>query len=195
MASTTLTQTRTEVCDEGGDTVRHVGMTARVFLDFDGVLNPEAQLPPGPFTDWCTSKVEGVTIRWSPTVARSIGQLASRAEVLWLTTWEEDAQIHLEPLLGLPRFELAGRDETDSPWRWWKHDIVTALWETDPRPFVWIDDDLSLFDDALEWVKGLPPDQALPIAPDPSSGLTPEHLEIIDRFVASHEDSDQSPSS
>ncbi len=51
-----------------------------------------------------------MTIRSSPTDPRSIGQLAGRAEWLWLTTWEDDAQIHLEPLMGLPRLELAGRD-------------------------------------------------------------------------------------
>jgi hypothetical protein len=45
-------------------------MSARVFLDVDGVLNPEARNPPGPLVDWCTSNVDGVTIRWSPTVAR-----------------------------------------------------------------------------------------------------------------------------
>jgi hypothetical protein len=139
-------------------------MKARVFLDFDGVLNPESRSPPGPLTDWQTSSADGVTVRWSPTVARSIGQLASRAEVLWLTTWEDRAQIHLEPLLGLRRLELAGRDQFDTRWRWWKHEVVSALWETDPRPFVWIDDDLPLFTDALDWVTGLPAGQALPIS-------------------------------
>jgi hypothetical protein len=138
-------------------------MRARVFLDVDGVLNAETKRPPSPLTDWCTSPVNGVTVVWSPTVARAIGQLASRADVLWLTTWERDAQIDLEPLMGLPRLELACRANLDDPWRWWKHDAVTALWKTDHRPFVWIDDDLALFDDALDWVMGLPPDQALPI--------------------------------
>jgi hypothetical protein len=136
--------------------------------------------------------VDGVTIRWSPTVAQFIGQLAGRAEVLWLTTWEDDAQVHLEPLMGLPRLELAGRDSQEAPWRWWKHDVVTALWEADPRPFVWIDDHLAFFDDALDWVKGLPADRALPIVPDASAGLTPEHLDVIERFVASHENTHQS---
>lgn len=162
-------------------------MRARVFLDVDGVLNPETTRPPGPLTDWCTSTVDGVTIVWSPMVAHSVGQLAGRAEVLWLTTWADRAQIHLEPLMGLPRLELAGRDDLDTPWRWWKHDVVTALWENDRRPFVWIDDDLPLFDDALDWVTSLAPGQALAIAPDPAAGLTLEHLDLIRRFVASHD--------
>ena len=166
-------------------------MSARVFLDVDGVLNPEARNPPDPLVDWCTSNVDGVTIRWSPTVARFIAQQASRADVMWLTTWDEGALAHLEPLMGLPRFELAGRDTLDVPLRWWKHDVVAALWEAEPLPFVWIDDDLALFDDALDWVVGLPGDQALPIVPDPSAGLTPEHLDVIERFIALHETTGQ----
>jgi HAD domain in Swiss Army Knife RNA repair proteins len=163
-------------------------MRTRVFLDVDGVLNPETKRPPGPFTDWRISNLDGVTITWSPTVAHFIGQLAYRAEVLWLTTWADAAQIHLEPLMGLPRLELAGSCDPDTPWRWWKHDVVTALWETDLRSFVWIDDDLPLFTEALDWLKGLPVGQALAIAPDPGAGLAPEHLDMIDRFVALHAD-------
>jgi HAD domain in Swiss Army Knife RNA repair proteins len=161
-------------------------MRARVFLDFDGVLNPETRPPPGPFTDWMTAHVDRMTITWSPTVACFISQLAKHAEVLWLTSWAEDAQIHLEPLMGLPRLELAGTDEFEAPWRWWKHDVVMGLWENDHRPFVWIDDDLALFDDTLEWVSALSSDHALAIAPDPSIGLTPSDLDRIDHFIAGH---------
>src|SRR5947209_1391801 len=122
-------------------------MSARVFLDVDGVLNPEAPNPPGLLVDWATSNVDGVKIRWSPTVARFIGQLASRADVMWLTTWQEGALVHLESLMGLPRFELAGRHTLEVPSRWWKHEVVAALWQAEPLPFVWIDDDLALFAD------------------------------------------------
>jgi hypothetical protein len=156
---------------------------ARVFLDVDGVLNPEAREPPGPLTDWRTSVVDGVTVVWSPTIASAIGHLAARADILWLTTWQAAAQRYLEPLMGLPRFELAGTDSGDDPWRWWKHDVVSAIWETDPRPFVWIDDDLALFTDALDWVALLAPEQALAISPDPAAGLAPEHLDQIAGFL------------
>lgn len=108
-ASTTWTRLRIMSTDEGWVSLGRVGMRARVFLDFDGVLNPEAKLPPGPFTDWCTGKVDGVTVKWSPTVALAIGRLATRAEVLCLTTWEEDAQIHLEPLIYAAPTIRAGR--------------------------------------------------------------------------------------
>jgi hypothetical protein len=66
--------------------------------------------------------------------------------------------------------------------------VVTALWEADPRPFVWIDDDLALFDGALDWLTGLPSDRVLPIIPDPTIGLTPAHLDVIDQFVTTHQD-------
>jgi hypothetical protein len=108
--------------------------------------------------------------------------------VLWLTTWAERAQLHLEPLLGLPELALAGPAPSDVPWRWWKHDVVEAFWNEDARPFVWIDDDLPLFTEADDWVRGLPRDLVLAIAPDPVVGLTLEHLDEVHRFVASHED-------
>jgi hypothetical protein len=162
-------------------------MRVRVFLDFDGVLNPEVKPPSGPLTDWCESVVDGVSVMWSPTVAGRVAALAARSEVLWLTTWGQDAQVHLAKLMQLPRFELAGTDKGDAPWRWWKHDVVTAFWDNDPRPFVWIDDDLTLFDEASDWMGSLPPEQALAIAPNPEVGLTPNHLDTIDRFVTSYE--------
>jgi len=164
-------------------------MRVRVFLDFDGVLNPEGRPPCDLLADWRAATVNGVAISWSPTLAARLGRLADHADVLWLTTWARNAQIHLTPLLGLPSFELAGVDHFETPWRWWKLDVVTELWNTDPRPFVWIDDDLTLFDEASDWVRGLGHERALAIAPDPSVGLTPDHLDTIDRFVAAHRNS------
>jgi hypothetical protein len=64
-----------------------------------------------------------------------------------------------------------------------------SIVERDPRPFVWIDDDIDYFRDgamsAREWTAGL----ALPsllIAPESGTGLLPRQLGAVEDFVRGH---------
>jgi hypothetical protein len=61
--------------------------------------------------------------------------------------------------------------------------------EQDPRPFVWLDDDIDfLRDEAVsprEWADGISVPSLL-IAPDPRTGLLPRQLDAVEEFVRQH---------
>ncbi|RSM59149.1 hypothetical protein DMH03_25070 [Amycolatopsis sp. WAC 01376] len=70
-------------------------------------------------------------------------------ELIWATTWLQDANDSLAPRLGLPHLPVVDRPE---------------------RPFVWIDDELSDID--RDRVSGNHPGPALLHRVDPRRGLT-----------------------
>jgi hypothetical protein len=161
-------------------------MRVRLFLDVDGVLN--AVNPTGQWPDLKRARVNRFPICWSPTVVEFFNELSTRVEILWLTTWEERAQELLAPVLGLRAFQLAAEDTDPLSIHWWKHTVVQQWWENDPRPFIWVDDELADADSVPEWLGQLPEGQALAISPDFNDGLHQAHLDEIHQFVALHDD-------
>jgi hypothetical protein len=61
--------------------------------------------------------------------------------------------------------------------------------ERDPRPFVWLDDDIDFFQDEAvtprEWAASLSTPSLL-IAPDSDAGLQPHQLDAVEEFVRRH---------
>jgi len=112
---------------------------------------------------------------------------AAGVEVMWLTTWGTSANGDVCDLLGLPQFPVAGTvlDGHDPEW-WWKLQVAARLYARDPKPFVWIDDDLRRCPDAVDWAYGLPEGDCLLVSPDTADGLIPTQLEEIRAFVAAH---------
>jgi HAD domain in Swiss Army Knife RNA repair proteins len=156
----------------------------RLFLDVDGVIN--ALSPTDRWDDLTHSRVDGFPIYWSPTVVRFLNELSSQVEILWLTSWEESAPNLLAPSLGLRPFGLAGRQTGAPRAGWWKHGWVESHWARDPKPFIWIDDELGYFSSVQNWLGELPINQALAISPDTSDGLCPDHLDQILGFLSLH---------
>lgn len=159
----------------------------RVFLDVDGVLNA---VPGGHewWDDWRTGRARphggmGYKITWSPRVASYIAGLDDRSEVMWLTTWEDQANSWISPMLGLPEWPVAGYNTDIWTPGWWKLDVVRKWWENDGRPFVWLDDDIDSDYAAREWLAGLPEGSCLYISPLSEAGLLPADLELIEAFV------------
>lgn len=173
-------------------------------LDVDGVVNAAGFRPDtGTWPRWRTGQAVAGGLRWpimwAPPVAEGIRRVhdSGLADVVWLTTWLEDANASLAPLLGLPRLPVLPRPDVAarSPHgflgrrsataaRWWK--LAAAQRALDPqprRPFVWTDDDLDLQDDARTWAQQRPGPSLL-LAPDTAVGLTPDHLETIEQFCA-----------
>jgi hypothetical protein len=162
-----------------------VGVRVRLFLDVDGVIN--AISPTGQWEDLARSTVDRISICWSPSVVRFLNELSSRAEILWLTAWAESAPNLLAPSLGIRPFRVAGQPTRSPREVWWKHELVQSYWTTDPKPFIWIDDELGFFPFVHDWLDQLPPTQALAISPPASDGLCPHHLAQITEFVRLHE--------
>jgi hypothetical protein len=180
--------------------VRH-SARPHLFLDVDGVLNA-FELDPGSdvdaFDDFAAHEVEfefeggrprTFVVCLSPAMGARIAQLA--ADIQWATTWKDRADSAIAPLCGLPRGlpVLSPLDEAEDWDLDWKFLAVRRSVERDPRPFVWIDDDLDFFRDgpmgAREWAAGLSLPNLL-IAPESETGLLPDQLDAVEDFVRRH---------
>jgi len=169
-----------------------------LFLDVDGVLNAfelslssEAE----PFDDFDVHEVEfefevghprTFVVCLSPAIGARLARLA--VDIQWVTTWEHRADSTIAPLCGLPSGlpVLTPRDEAEEWDLDWKFLEVRRAVERDPRPFVWIDDDLDFFQDgqlsAREWATSSPLPSLL-IAPAGETGLLPQQLDAVEHFV------------
>ena len=172
-----------------------------LFLDVDGVLNAfelslssEAE----PFDDFDAHEVEfefemGHPRTFVVCLSRAMGARLARlpVDIQWVTTWEHRADSAIAPLCGLPSGlpVLTPRDEAESWDLDWKLIEVRRAVERDPRPFVWIDDDVDFFHDgaasAREWAESLPLPSLL-IAPEGETGLLPLQLDTVEDFVRRH---------
>lgn len=169
-----------------------------LFLDVDGVLNAFELLPgrdcPG-FEDFDVHQVvfqsedggpRDFVVILSPTMGSRLAGLA--ADITWATTWEHRADSHIAPLCGLPWGlpVLTRPVNATDPWGGWKFHEVRRTVKHDPRPFVWVDDDIDSFRNgsttARDWASNLAIPSLL-IAPNPQSGLLPEQIDFIETFL------------
>lgn len=138
----------------------------------------------------------GFRITFTPTWGEFFNELISQGvDVNWLTTWREDANVWISPLLDMPQdLPVLGTDivqtrsgvfliTTDRDW--WKHECAEALWNAEHIPFVWIDDDFDENPEAVEWAESLG-DDCLIIHPYTEVGITLDHMEEIRGFVQRH---------
>jgi hypothetical protein len=90
-------------------------------------------------------------------------------ELVWATTWQDDANEYLAPLLGLPVLPVVEwADELpEVPGLHWKTQGLVA-WAAG-RAFAWVDDEIA--DEDREWVAAHHPGGALLHRVDPKVGL------------------------
>ncbi|MEU8898629.1 HAD domain-containing protein [Nocardia sp. NPDC048505] len=139
-----------------------------LFLDVDGPLIPFGGMEP-------RAVREGRGNPLIDRVDRGVGRLLSglECEVVWATTWGEEANQVLAPLLGLPVLAVVewperGDDPVDA---WfglhWKTRAVVE-WARG-RGFIWVDDEIGEND--REWVGRQHGGAALLYRVDPRIGL------------------------
>jgi hypothetical protein len=172
-----------------------------LFLDVDGVLNAfelDPSMSTDGFDDFDVHEVEfeleagyshTFILCLSPAMGARIAQLA--VDIWWATTWEHRADSAIAPLCGLPRGlpVLTARDAGEGWDLDWKFLEVRRTVQSDPRPFVWIDDDIDFFRigsiTAREWAAGISMPSLL-ITPDARTGLRPQQLDAVEEFVRWH---------
>ena len=172
-----------------------------LLLNVDGVLNAVTVDPPaGSWTRWERSVVDGWPILWSPDLTERLLALheTGAVELRWLTTWWDKIGVLPFPsgLLVCP----VANDEDDylrsdlGPEVWWKHPVARRIVEREGRRVVWCDDDLGFDRDARDWVAS-EDGRVLGVCPATVPGLTPEHLDRIERWVpgSSHPGPGRSP--
>ncbi|WP_313884422.1 hypothetical protein [Streptomyces tropicalis] len=162
-----------------------------LLVDVDGPLNPYAAKPYGRPAGYATHRL--LTPRWEAKERRRLAEwglpgrpvrplrvrlnpdhgpalTALPFDLVWATTWEEEANDYLAPLLGLPVLPYIAWSET--PVRpeggvFWKTPQIVS-W-AQGRPFAWVDDQITDADDA--WVREHHAGPALLHRIDPRVGL------------------------
>ncbi|MFB7911129.1 hypothetical protein [Kitasatospora sp. NPDC056076] len=157
-----------------------------LLLDVDGPLNPYAaprlrrpdgyrthELMPTWWADRQTRRSadgEAKPLRVWLNPAHGPELLALPYELVWATTWMDEANALIGPRLGLPELpyvrwtELFGEDPDGLHWK--TKDVVA--WAAG-RPFVWVDDELGPQD--AEWIAAHHPGPALTLHVNPRVGM------------------------
>src|SRR5690606_25793675 len=157
-----------------------------VLLDVDGVLIALA-LQPGPAWErhTCHSCNGNYRVRHNPAHRPTLLKLAEEtgAELVWATTWCDDANREIGPKIGLPELPvidvLSGKDEP-----WVNAKVPPVADYVNGRPFVWLDDDLNDDDHAyLRRHEGVGEFLIVDVAP--RSGLSAYHVQQAADWLAS----------
>jgi hypothetical protein len=145
-----------------------------LFLDVDGPLIPFGSVPDRPQAAGYTpaainTQVNPLLDRLVPGIGLHL--MALDCDLVWATTWAEQANEVVAPLLGLPSLPVVQwpdtHDGTGPRGLHWKtpHLIEWA----DRRPFIWVDDEISDMDRL--WVTAQHPGPSLLHRVDPAKGL------------------------
>ena len=160
-----------------------------VLLDVDGVLNlglfdSSRQRSRRQYRDgWLAYRLHGdpfgpwmvLNPRWGP-MLRSLA--AEGAELAWATTWNDEANEAVGPMLGLPPLPVAQVKYLEK--------ARTAIPWTGGRPWAWLEDTEHELSSAVRCTRaGVP---HLPVLVDPSAGLTEDHVERVREWLVSLRD-------
>ncbi|MEU6776371.1 HAD domain-containing protein [Streptomyces sp. NPDC046759] len=154
-----------------------------LFLDVDGPLVPFGA------ADRACPVYEGppALVGAHPLLNRVDPALGARlaalgCELVWATTWMDDANVVLAPWLGLPPLPVVAwpdDDEPPGPVHWKTRPLIA--WAAG-RPFVWVDDEITGTDRA--WTAAHHPGRALLHRVDHRHGLTNRDFGALEQWLA-----------
>ncbi|MGW0936655.1 HAD domain-containing protein [Streptomyces sp. NPDC002666] len=160
-----------------------------LFLDVDGPLIPfgpraggQPVFPgaPGPPEAGANPLLDRIDPALGPRLA------ALRCELVWATTWADEANAVVAPRLGLPELRVVAwpapseEDERDTrAGLHWK--TRTLVDRAAGRAFAWVDDEITERD--RRWVAAHYEGPALLHRVDPGMGLTDADLRVIDSWL------------
>lgn len=153
-----------------------------LFLDIDGTLLPfGGNTQQGPPAAMANAHMERLDSRLGIRLA------ALPCDLVWATTWEDEANIEIAPRLGLPPLpvvhwpEPSAEHEHENRW-FGLHWKTRALVEwADGRSFIWVDDEIT--DADRDWVPAHYRARALLHQVTPSRGLTDEDFTVLDAWL------------
>ncbi|MCF2528990.1 hypothetical protein [Yinghuangia soli] len=168
-----------------------------LLLDVDGPLNPFGRQP-GPCAERYASHMlrprnwverHGGVIEEAPALrvdlnpAHGPALTALGCELVWATTWMDQANAMIGPVLGLPRLPFIDWGDAlfspDPAGLHWKTRAVVAY--AAGRPFAWIDDEIEASD--RDWVAAECGPSVLLHAVSDEVGLTDDDFTVIQAWV------------
>lgn len=147
-----------------------------LLLDIDGVLSPDAApATPAGFVEHALGEYQ---VRIAQQHGEWLRSLLGEFDLVWATSWEDDANRLISPLLGLPRLPFIEFTEGRAIGTWKLPCVVRFVGN---RPCAWVDDELD--SDADDWARAreIP---TLLVRADPSQGLTRRQITALRRFAA-----------
>lgn len=169
---------------------------ARMYLDFDGVINTDKPQFDNVSSFTVTTKDSGMLVThrvvYSPDVVAMLERFRTEynVELVWLTTWNEDLAIlkaakKMDALLGgrVLHGVINRRVDTNREWTRWKADNLRADQKGDALPFAWVDDEAIKYHkkDVLAATEGT---SSLLVEPRDYWGLTRSLLTRMESFFA-----------
>ena len=158
-----------------------------VFLDVDGTLitYTSRSTTLGRRTN-ASDDVAGNPLldRLEPEDARRLRALG--CELVWATTWMDEANEIISPRLGLaqlPVVQWPDAEELEHGLHW--KTVTLTRWAAG-RPFLWLDDEIT--DADRHWVAAHHPARALLHRVDPRTGLVDADFALIHRWLANDSD-------
>ncbi|KUO20624.1 HAD domain-containing protein [Streptomyces dysideae] len=160
-----------------------------LLLDVDGTLIPFGADGPYPVYESPSALPEAAAhpllTRVDPALGARLTRLAALGcELVWATTWTDDANTVLAPWLGLPPLPVVPWPTDDRADDW----AAGLHWKTRPlvtwaagRPFVWVDDEITGADRA--WVTAHHPAPALLHHVDHRYGLTDRDFTAVAEWI------------
>jgi hypothetical protein len=160
-----------------------------VYLDVDGPLNLGWWTSPERFGElraagWHAGRVTGdpaglhenfrvvLNPAWGPMLL-SLQEMG--AQLVWATGWNEGANLHIGPLLGLPRLPVAPAAHGAK--------AATVIPQGGLRPWAWLEDTAEELEAAVALTPpGVP---CLPVLVDRATGLTREHVNRVASWLGS----------
>jgi hypothetical protein len=148
-----------------------------LFVDIDGVISLfgfEPATRPAGF--WLN--VDGVPHLISATASRHLLGLLRLFDLVWCSGWEDKADEHLVPALGLPVRPPFLTFSVASGTAHWKLDAVER--HAGGRAAAWVDD---AFDDSCRAWAAARRAPTLLVSTDPATGLGPQHVERLEAWA------------
>jgi hypothetical protein len=153
-----------------------------LFLDVDGPLIPFGSSPSrlqaaAPDSEMLPDQENPLLGRLDPTVGPRL--LALGCNLVWASTWMDEANVFVAPRIGLPQLPVVEWPETsvdDGPrgLHWKTRHLVEWAGH---RPFVWVDDEITAMDRL--WVAAQHPEPSLLHRVDPKDGLTDDDFSAL----------------
>jgi hypothetical protein len=151
-----------------------------LLLDIDGTLCP---IGPGPDVSMRQLWIGAGGVSFRGDLPDVLAELAARYELAWASAWQDNANLLLAPVLGLPALPVVRFAETDNVGssygrRTWKLPGVERF--AGDRPLAWIDDELHA--DAYAWATARRIPTKL-LSTDPRRGIVDREIRSLLAFA------------